>query len=156
MLCLMTYDQHGFTSMPGPVAGWGWVNAQLDHALKVVPKHKLALGIPLYGYHWAAGTPVTPGPRQFDRANPNVSWIDAVDVVKLGKTYNGRFGWDEEERSASMYFYRDNVREWVYYSDKRTFGERYKLVKERGLAGFASWVLGSEDPGIWDLLPSHK
>lgn len=22
--------------------------------------------------------------------------------------------------------------------------------------GFASWVLGTEDAGIWDLLPSHK
>lgn len=155
LLCLMTYDQHSFTSMPGPVAGWPWVNAQLDYALKAVPKHKLALGIPLYGYHWAAGAPTTPGPRQFDRSNPNVAWIDAVDVVKLGRKYNGHFKWDEEERTSFMYFSRDNVREWVYYSDKRTFDERYKLVKERGLAGFASWVLGSEDPGIWALLPAR-
>jgi spore germination protein YaaH len=55
-----------------------------------------------------------------------------------------------------MYFYRDNVREWIFYSDARTFGARYQLARERGLAGFASWVLGSEDPGIWKLLPSHR
>lgn len=152
----MTYDQHSFTSMPGPVAGWPWVNAQLDYALKVVPRHKLALGIPLYGYHWSAGTPVKTGPREFDKSNLNAEWIDAADVVKLAKTYHGHFDWDAYDRSASMYFYRDNVREWVFYSDTRTFGERYDLVKKAGLAGFASWVLGSEDPGIWKLLPSHK
>lgn len=156
LLCLMTYDQHGFTTMPGPVAGWPWVVGQLDYALTVVPKRKLALGIPLYGYHWSAGTPIKAGPREFDAANLTVEWIDAVDVLKLAKTYHGHFDWDAGDRSASMFFYRDNVREWVFYSDRRTFGARYELVKQRGLAGFASWVLGSEDPAIWALLPSHR
>ena len=156
LLCLMTYDQHGFTTMPGPVAGWPWVLGQLDHALAVVPRQKLALGIPLYGYRWSAGTPVKAGPREFDRSNLNAEWIDAVDVERLAKAYHGRFQWDHDDRSASMYFYRDNVREWVFYTDRRTFEERYRLVKQRGLAGFASWVLGSEDPGIWAVLPSHR
>ncbi len=156
LLCLMTYDQHGFTTMPGPVAGWPWVVGQLDYALKAVPKEKLALGIPLYGYHWSAGTPTNAGPREFDRPNLNAEWIDAADVFKLARTYHGHFDWDAHDRSASMFFYRDNVREWIFYSDSRTFDERYTLVKQRGLAGFAAWVLGSEDPGIWKLLPSHE
>jgi spore germination protein YaaH len=50
-LCLMTYDQHTVWTVPGPVAGWAWTVANLDYALKVVPAQKLALGIPLYGYH---------------------------------------------------------------------------------------------------------
>jgi spore germination protein YaaH len=156
LLCLMTYDQHGFTTMPGPVAGWPWVVGQLDYALKLVPREKLALGIPLYGYHWSAGTPIKAGPREFDRSNLNAEWIDAVDVQKLAATYHGRFGWDEDDKSASLVFYRDNVREWVFYTDRRTFEERYKLVKKSGLAAFASWVLGSEDPAIWKTLPTRK
>ena len=156
MLCLMTYDQHTFTTMPGPVAGMPWVKAQLDAALKLVPPRKLALGIPVYGYHWFAGTPADGGARQFDKPNLNAAFIDAADVMKLAKAYGGRFDWDEHDRAASMVFYRDNVREWVYYTDGRTFGERYDLVKRRRLAGFASWVLGSEDPAIWKQLPSRK
>jgi spore germination protein YaaH len=156
LLCLMTYDQHGFTTLPGPVAGWPWVVGQLDYALERVPRKKLALGIPLYGYHWSAGTPIPAGPREFDRPNLNAEWIDANDVARLAKEHQGRFQWDAEDRSASMYFYRDNVREWVFYTDSRSFGERYGLVRQRGLAAFASWVLGSEDPGIWALLPTRK
>lgn len=156
MLCLMTYDQHTFTTMPGPVAGMPWVSAQLDAALKLVPREKLALGIPVYGYHWFASTPADGGPRAFDKPSLNAAFIDAVDVQKLARTYNGRFAWDDYDRSASMVFYRDNVREWVYYTDGRTFGERYDLVKKQRLAGFASWVLGSEDPAIWKRLPSRK
>ncbi|HEU4850868.1 MAG TPA: glycosyl hydrolase family 18 protein [Telluria sp.] len=156
LLCLMTYDQHGFTTLPGPVAGYRWVEGQLEHALKLVPKEKLALGIPVYGYHWAAATPNKGGPREFDSANLKAKWVDAVEVAALGKKYKGHFAWDAEDRTSYMYFYRDNVREWIYYSDTRTFDERYKLVKQHGLAGFASWVLGSEDPGIWKLLPKRK
>jgi spore germination protein YaaH len=156
VVCLMTYDQHTFTTMPGPVAGWTWVGAQLDAALKLVPPQKLALGIPLYGYRWFAGTPTKAGAREFDKPNLNAEFIDAVDVEKLAKTYHGRFAWDADDRAASMVFYRDNVREWVFYTDGRTFGERYQLVRRQQLAGFASWVLGSEDPAIWKLLPSRK
>jgi spore germination protein YaaH len=48
------------------------------------------------------------------------------------------------------------MREWIFFTDLRTFRERYQLVENRGLAGFCSWVLGEEDPEIWTLLPSHQ
>jgi len=57
LVCLMTYDQHTRWTVPGPVAGWDWTVENLDYALKVVPKEKLSLGIPLYGYHWYTGAP---------------------------------------------------------------------------------------------------
>jgi spore germination protein YaaH len=28
-------------------------------------------------------------------------------------------------------------------------------VQDRGLQGFCSWVLGTEDPAIWDFLPNR-
>jgi spore germination protein YaaH len=155
-VCLMTYDQHTTWTVPGPVAGWAWTVENLDYALKVVPPQKLALGIPLYGYHWFAGTPTKAPDKIGDKANPTAEYISTDDALDLAKAYNGHLEWDPVDRSAWFYFYRDDEREWVFYTDVRTFKERYALVKERGLRGFASWVLGTEDQGIWDLLPSHK
>jgi spore germination protein YaaH len=37
--------------------------------------------------------------------------------------------------------------------DARSFQARYDVVKQYGLRGFSSWVLGSEDPKVWDDLP---
>ena len=54
LICLMTYDQHTRLTPPGPVAGWSWTVNNLDYALKFVPREKISLGIPLYGYHWFA------------------------------------------------------------------------------------------------------
>jgi spore germination protein YaaH len=144
LICLMTYDQHTRWTAPGPVAGWAWTTGNLDYALKFVPREKLSLGIPLYGYHWFAGTPVkAPALAGFpptDKPNPS----------------GGRVEWDPVDRSAWFFFYRDDLREWIFFTDARTFRERYTLVKDRGLQGFCSWVLGEEDAGIWELLPSHK
>ena len=155
-VCLMTYDQHTTWTVPGPVAGWSWTVGNLDYALKVVPRQKLALGIPLYGYHWFTGTPARAPDKTGDKPNPTADYISADDALDLAKAYNAHIDWDSVDRTAWMYFYRDDEREWIFYTDVRTFQERYALVKDRGLYGFASWVLGTEDPGIWYLLPSHK
>jgi spore germination protein YaaH len=156
LICLMTYDQHTRWTAPGPVAGWGWTTGNLDYALKVVPAEKLSLGIPLYGYHWFAGTPVKIGDKPGDKPNPSAEYISTDDALDLAKAYNGHIEWDSTDRSAWFYFYRDDMREWIFFTDARTFRERYTLVKERGLQGFCSWVLGTEDLGIWDSLPSHN
>jgi spore germination protein YaaH len=159
LICLMTYDQHTRWTAPGPVAGWAWTNGNLDYALKVVPPEKLSLGIPLYGYHWFAGTPVKSadklGEKPSDKPNPSAEYISTGDAFDLAKAYNGHVEWDSADRVAWFYFNRDDMREWIFFTDARTFRERYTLVKDRGLQGFCSWVLGTEDLGIWDLLPSH-
>ena len=155
LLCLMTYDQHTVWTVPGPVAGWAWTVANLDYALKVVPPQKLALGIPVYGYHWFSATPIKASDKTGDKPNPTADYISTDDALDLAKAYNGHLEWDTVDRSAWFYFYRNDVREWIFYTDVRTFRERYALVKDRRLYGFASWVLGTEDPEIWDLLPGH-
>jgi spore germination protein YaaH len=156
LLCLMTYDQHTRWTMPGPVAGWQWTVDNLDYALKVVPKEKLSLGIPLYGYHWYTGAPTTDKATGEEKPNLSGDYISAPDSMQLATAYQGKVEWDAADRSAFFYFYRDQMREWVFFTDLHTFRERYQLVEQRGLEGFCSWVLGEEDPEIWSMLPERK
>ncbi len=156
LICLMTYDQHGQVTMPGPVAGYPWVVENLDYALQFVPKEKLSLGIPTYGYHWSVGEPIKGEPGKDDKANPTVEYIGQPEIEQYLAAYHPHAEWDATDRTAWFFFYRDDYREWVFYTDKRGFAERYNLARDRGLQGFCSWVLGVEDPEIWSLLPSHK
>jgi spore germination protein YaaH len=156
LLCLMTYDQQTRWTMPGPVAGWGWTVDNLDYALKVVPKEKLSLGIPLYGYHWYTGAPTVDKTTGEERPNPSADYINADDAVQLATAYKGKIEWDSVDHSAYLWFYRDQMREWIFYTDLHTFRDRYELVKDRGLEGFCSWVLGAEDPAIWTYLPDRQ
>ena len=152
LICLMTYDQHTQWTPPGPVAGWNWTVENLDYALKEIPREKLSLGIPLYGYHWLPG--MTKGPD----SKPHVAAesITAPDAVLLAREYKTTPQWDSHDHDAWFYIDRDHAREWVFYTDARAFEDRYKLTQDRRIQGFCAWVLGAEDPAIWKLLPDRK
>ena len=155
LVCLMTYDQHTQWTTPGPVAGWQWTIENLDYALKFVPQAKLSLGIPLYGYHWYTGAPTLDKASGQERPDVTADSISAPNAELLAREYGGRIEWDAGDRSSFFYFYRDQMREWVFFTDLRTFRERYRLAEKRGLAGFCAWVLGMEDPRIWSILPDR-
>jgi spore germination protein YaaH len=155
LICLMTYDQHTRWTTPGPVSGWQWSVENMNYALKTVPKEKLSLGIPLYGQHWYTGTPAKENDAAKEKPNPAAESISAPNALQLAAAYKASIQWDEEDRSAWFYFYRDQLREWVFFTDARTFKERYDLVRQNGLEGFCAWVLGEEDPEIWKLLPQR-
>ena len=52
-LILMTYDEHIAAGVPGPIAGQGWFEAQLDARFKNIDASKLIVSIGSYGYNWA-------------------------------------------------------------------------------------------------------
>ena len=154
LLCLMTYDQHTRWTTPGPVGGWMWTKENLEYALKVVPKEKLSLGIALYGYHWFTGDPGLKDAEQ--KPNITAEYISAANTKTLRDTYGGQEQWDAQDHTAWFFFYRDQMREWIFYTDKRGFADRYNLAKEQHLQGICAWVLGEEDPEIWSVLQDRK
>jgi spore germination protein YaaH len=156
LICLMTYDQQTRWTMPGPVAGWQWTVENLDYALRFVSREKLSLGIPLYGYHWYTGAPTVDKITGEEKPDLKGDYIGTADVLQLATAYSGKVQWDETDHSAFLYFYRDQMREWIFFTDLHTFKDRYQLVQDRHLQGFCSWVLGTEDPEIWSLLPERK
>ena len=151
LICLMTYDQNTRWTQPGPVAGYPWTVEQLKYALESVPREKLSLGIPLYGYHWFAGDP-----GKDEKPNPSAEYVGQEEVEQYVAAYHPQTEWDAYDRTAWFYFYKDDYREWVFYTDKRGFEERLNLVREYKLQGFCAWVLGAEDPAIWSVLPGRK
>jgi spore germination protein YaaH len=155
LVCLMTYDQHTRWTVPGPVAGWDWTIDNLNYALKVVPKEKLSLGIPVYGYHWFTGAPNKDTELAPDKPNPTANYIGTPNALQLATAYNANIEWDRVDHTAYFYFYRDQMREWIFYTDLHTFKDRYELVQKNNLQGFCSWVLGEEDPALWTFLPKR-
>jgi spore germination protein YaaH len=156
LICLMTYDQQTRWTMPGPVAGWQWTVDNLDYALQFVPKEKLSLGIPLYGYHWYTNAPTVDKTTGEEKPNVTGDYIGTPDALQLATAFNGKVEWDPLDHSAFFYFYRDQMREWVFFTDLHTFTDRYQLVQDRKLEGFCSWVLGTEPPEIWTFLPDRQ
>jgi spore germination protein YaaH len=143
---VMSYDHHTERTPPGPIAGYPWVEQVLDHCLKLIPKEKFSLGIPLYGRLWRAGLARGEG-------DVVTSTLQHHGAMELATAVGATPVWDERERAPWFWFYRDGLRQYVFFNDARSFGERHALARSRGLHSFSSWVLGAEDPAIWKLLP---
>lgn len=152
LICLMTYDQHTRWTTPGPVDGMPWMLDQLKYAVTQVPKEKLSLGIALYGYRWYTGNPVRDDGTE--ASNIAATYIDADESMPLIQEQKAQVQWDAVEHESWFYFYRDDMREWVFMPDAHSFRDRYALVKQYDLEGFCAWVLGAEDPKVWDELPA--
>ncbi len=154
LLCLMTYDQHTRYTVPGPVGGWNWTVMNMNYALERVPREKLSLGIALYGYHWYTGDPGLD--KETKEPHPTADYISAANARSLRDSFGGEEQWDLVDHTAWFFFYRDEMREWIFYTDKHGYGDRLELAKRNHLEGTCAWVLGEEDPDIWSLLPEHR
>jgi spore germination protein YaaH len=88
-----------------------------------------------------------------ESSNISAQYIDADESFPLARQFNATMQWDPVEHESWFYFYRDQMREWVFLPDAHAFRDRYDVVKQYGLEGFCAWVIGAEDPKIWEALP---
>ncbi|MFW6078588.1 MAG: glycosyl hydrolase family 18 protein [Gemmatimonadota bacterium] len=146
---VMTYAQHTRRMPPGPQAGIPWVEDVIEHFLEHMPPEKLSLGIPLGSQHWYTS--------QEDRIEPEMarSYSEQVTherATALVERYGAELIWSDEHAVPYAFYERGGSFEWIFMEDARSFGAKLERLDRYGLRGFSAWVLGSEDPGIWDVL----
>jgi spore germination protein YaaH len=69
---------------------------------------------------------------------------------------NATLTWDAEQGTTWGHFAVGGTWEWVFLEDVRAFRAKLDLRGERRLRGISAWVLGQEDPRIWDGLPARR
>lgn len=130
---VMTYDQHGPSTGPGPIAGYPWVGRVIDYATSELPAEKLELGIPLYGRDW--------GPNGVGTH----TWRSAEGVRKA---QGSKLRWSARQRAPYFRYGKHTV----WYNDARSAKERGRLARREGLRGVYLWTPGAEDPDTWKAL----
>ena len=155
-IVLMNYDLHEVESDPGPIAPQQWFIANLQRALKLVPKEKIICAIGNYGYDWTLSIPApakgkkgkTPKPQVIDTQDLTVSevWQRASDAdADLNLDYdslNPHFEYIDED---------SNERHVVWFLDGVTVLNELRAARELGMQTFALWRLGEEDGSLWNI-----
>ena len=144
-LVLMAFDQHWSTGDPGPVSGQDWFETNLDKRLSRLDESKTVMALGSYGYDW----------READKTNPAHSEIvtfheatqrahDSESDVRMDSdSLNPTFGYQDE----------NGLDHHVWFLDAPTLFNEIKVSDDYRPRGYALWRLGSEDPGVWEVLP---
>ena len=145
----MTYAQHTGGSTPGPVAGYPWMLACLEYVLSLgVPPGKISLGLAGYSDWWFPVYDERNGSRM--RGN-DISYVRGMEILnRAGVTP----WWDDVQKSPVAMWEEQGVFRHMWLEDSQAFMAKLELVRKYKLRGYSVWLIGSEDPKVWDALRS--
>jgi spore germination protein YaaH len=147
-ISVMTYAQHTRRTPPGPQAGLPWTREVAAFFLRYLPPAKLSLGVPLGSQHWYTSYEERITPELARSYSRSISHDWALGLIERN---GAEVRWMEEHQTSYAYFPVAGTFEWIFLEDARSFRARLDLIEELGLRGFSAWVLGPEDPAIWEL-----
>ncbi|MCX3062778.1 glycosyl hydrolase family 18 protein [Streptomyces beihaiensis] len=137
---IMGYNLHDAEGAPGPLSSPQWYDDILDTATAQVPRSKLEMGLPGYGWDWAVG--------HRTRAR-HVTWHDAE---ALRRKVKAPYALDTASRTPHFTYQEKKTRRTVWYQDARGVAADLPTLRAHGVTATALWALGFEDPGVWRVL----
>jgi cellulose synthase/poly-beta-1,6-N-acetylglucosamine synthase-like glycosyltransferase/peptidoglycan/xylan/chitin deacetylase (PgdA/CDA1 family)/spore germination protein YaaH len=135
----MIYDEHYQSSEPGPVASETYYEDQLDRLSKLVPPAKLIAGFGNYGYDWVIG----------GQGSDEITFDSAMAAAGAS---HGKVEWDKQAENPVLRYSENGKQHEVWFLDAVTALNQVIAVNDQGFRGVALWRLGSEDPGLWQVL----
>ncbi|NDL66701.1 glycosyl hydrolase family 18 protein [Anaerotalea alkaliphila] len=148
-LIIMGYDEHySGSEKSGSVASIGFVDKGVRETLLEVPKEKVVLGVPFYARLWKET-----GEGEAMTRSSQALGMNAIQTI-LGQRGVVPF-WDEETGQYYAEYQAEGATYKIWVEDLRSLEEKMKLVQAYGLAGAASWKLGLENRGVWDVLSQY-
>lgn len=134
---IMTYEW-GYTAGPAmAVAPLNEVKKILDYAVTAIPRKKILMGIPNYGYDWTL--PFVPGTTARTLSN--------VGAVDLAKTVRAAIQYDPVSQAPFFRYYDANRKQHeVWFEDARSIAAKLRLVNQYGLGGVSYWTIARYFP----------
>lgn len=138
---LMTYEW-GYTYGPAmAVSPVNRVREVLDYAVTEIPRDKIYMGIPNYGYDFTL-----PYVQGVSRANS----LSNVGAVELAAEVGANIQYDEQSQSPYFIYFDDQGRQHeVWFEDARSILAKLDLFSEYGFEGVGYWNIMRYFPQNW-------
>lgn len=138
---LMCYDHAQEGSVAGELSPFGWVESNIQYALKQGFKPaQVCLGVATYGYDWPVGQP-----GGFSRPTK--------DIMSSAKMKDYKISWsDKYQEPYYSYYAPDGQTRIVWFENYQSLKNKIALVKKYDLNGICIWRLGFEDKAFWKVI----
>jgi spore germination protein len=142
---LMTYEWGYTYSPPMAVAPINEVRRVLNYAVTAIPRDKIFMGIPNYGYNWTL-------PFEEGTAAETITNVGAVNLAYRVGAY---ISYDPIAQAPFFRYYDENGREHeVWFEDARSILAKFTLANEFRVGGLSYWTINSYFPQNWLILNS--
>ncbi len=137
---IMTYEWGYTYSPPMAVAPINEVRRVLDYAVTEIPREKIFMGIPNYGYNWTL-------PHVEGTAAQTISNVGAVNLAYNVGAY---INFDPVAQAPFFNYYDENGRlHEVWFEDARSILAKLSLANEFRLGGLSYWTINQYFPQNW-------
>ena len=140
---LMTYEWGYTYGPPLAVAPLPNVRQVLEYALTEIPKEKIVLGIPNYGYSW---------PLPYERGVTKARLIGNVEANVIAAERGVEIQYDERYQSPFFYYEIGGRRYEVWFEDVRSIYAKLQLAAEKDIRGVGYWNLMRPFRANWLLV----
>lgn len=141
---IMTYEWGYTYGPPMAVAPLPNVERVIDYALTEIPREKIQMGIPNYGYDW---------PLPYVKGETMARTIGNLEAVQLAGRVRANILYDETAQSPYFYYRGDDGREHVvWFEDARSIQAKLRLAIQKGLRGVSYWNLMRAFPQNWAVV----
>lgn len=140
---LMTYEWGYTYGEPMAVAPIDQVRRVVEYAVSKIPREKISLGIPNYGYDW---------PLPFEQGVTKAKTVGNVEAVRLAVTYGAVIRFDETAQSPYFHYREGGTEHVVWFEDVRSYRAAFDLIKEFSLWGAGYWQIMQLFRANWLLL----
>lgn len=129
---LMTYEWGYTYGPPMAVAPIYKVREVVEYAITQIPRKKISLGIPNYGYDWAL---------PYERGVTKARTIGNIEAVQIAVSYGVPILFDELAMSPYFHYVTEGIEHEVWFEDVRSIEAKFNLVKEFTLRGMGYWQI---------------
>lgn len=144
-MILMTYEWGYTFGPPLAVAPINEVRKVLNYAVTAIPRQKIFMGIPNYGYNWTL--PYVEGSR--------AATVSNTGAVDLARSEGARIQYDLKSQAPFFNYFDSNGKEHVvWFDDARSIEAKMRLLNQYNLGGASYWTIGRFFPQNWLVLSS--
>ena len=130
---LMTYEWGYSYSPPMAVSPLNMVKKVLEYAVTEIPREKILMGIPNYGYDWTL--PFQQGTRAAALSN--------IRAVTLAGEAGAEIEFDTKAQTPYYRYRRDGAQHEVWFEDARSLQAKMNLVDKYKIGGVSFWNLNN-------------
>ncbi len=143
---LMTYEWGYTYGPPMAVAPINKVREVIAYAITEIPREKIDMGIPNYGYDWEL---------PYERGVTKARTIGNIEAVDIAIANNAVIQFDETAKTPFFRYELDGIQHEVWFEDVRSMQAKFDLVKEFDLRGMGYWQIMRLFRANWLLLADN-